>query len=198
EEDIHKTAFKTHQGLFEFLVVPFGLTNASATFQALMHAILHRYLCRFVLVFFDDIPIYSSSWADHLWHIALSARLQPTQCIPRACDQRGRRGYGQQVWVVRGFLGPSWVRFIKDYEIITGPLTGLLRKEGFRWTPKAESVFRKLQQALTQAPVLQLWDFGSPSLSNPMPLAWALALSYTKAVVRSHSSADPLRLGMPS
>ena len=67
--DVPKIVFRTNGSHYEFLVMPFSLTNALATFKYLMNDIFREHLHRFILVFFDDIFVYSTSEEDHLYHL---------------------------------------------------------------------------------------------------------------------------------
>ena len=71
EHDVPKTAFRTRYGQFEFLVVPFGLTNAPASFMSIVNNIFHDYSDKFVMAYLDDILIYSTTWEEHIKHIEL-------------------------------------------------------------------------------------------------------------------------------
>jgi hypothetical protein len=189
KEDIHKTAFRTHDDLYEFLVMPFGLCNALATFQALMNDVLCPFLRRFVLVFFDDILIYSKSWADHLRHLCviLTELRQHVLFIKRSkctfevssvaylghiileADVAMDPAKVQAIkdWLVprstralRGLLGLAGYRkFINSYGSIAASLTVLLKKEGFAWGEEAAATFDMLKAAVTMGPVLAMPNF---------------------------------------
>ncbi|WVZ53727.1 LOW QUALITY PROTEIN: hypothetical protein U9M48_004632 [Paspalum notatum var. saurae] len=173
-EDTAKTAFRTHQGMFEFLVMPFGLMNAPATFQALINL---PFLRRFVLVFCDYILIYNFSRSEHLRHVRLVVR---TLQEYRPFLKRSRRwltwdmpysSHGWRKGPCNSLLADTNLSLGSARQVttvglsrttaLTAPLTKLLRKEGFCWMEDAAAAFSALQQALTTAPILQLPDFSN-------------------------------------
>lgn len=186
-QDVEK--IRTHQDHFEFLVLPFGLTNAPSTFQSLMNDILKPFSRKFVLVFFDDILIYSHSWTAHLQHVKSVLQtlrdhqlaLKRSKCmfgvttvaylghiisVTGVTMDPDSVGSGELA-AAKDFASSTRVlglegycrKFIAGYGTIAAPLTALLKREAFKWTLEAAEAFTLLKQALITAPFLQMPDF---------------------------------------
>ncbi|KAM0996965.1 hypothetical protein ACFX2C_006906 [Malus domestica] len=150
--DIEKTAFRTHEGHYEFLVMPFGLTNAPTTFQSLMNDVFKPHLRKFVLVFFDDILIYSKIWEAHLAHLKVVFEVIQNWLAQKTVKE------------LRGFLGLTgyYRKFVPGYGKICQPLYHLTKKDGFHWTAETQQAFDKLKLAMISPQVLALPDFSKP------------------------------------
>ncbi|GJX25978.1 putative reverse transcriptase domain-containing protein [Tanacetum coccineum] len=128
EEDIPKTTFRTRYGHFEFTIMPFGLTNAPAIFMDLMNRVCKPYLDKFVIVFIDDILIYSKSEEEHEVH--LKTILVERSSVPRTCGQ------------------PS----PKPLTLLTQ------KNKTYVWGDEQDEAFRVLKEKLCNALVLALPD----------------------------------------
>jgi hypothetical protein len=190
EVEIPKTTFRTHEGHYEFLFMPFGLCNAPSTFQSLMNHVFCPFLCHFVLVFFNDILIYRKTWTDHLAHVdrvlhLLSQHqffLKQSKCAfgiseveflghlvgkddvrvdPKKIEAMQDYPHPKTLKILSGFLGLTgyYRKFVKNYEKIVAPLTALLKKNSFTWTPSTTQTFQTLKMAMCTTPVLTLPDF---------------------------------------
>ena len=84
-EDIEKTAFCTHEGHYGYLVMPLGFLNTPSTFQVVMNNLFCPMLWSYVLVFFNDILIYSRNWENHMQHLQSVSELLHTKKI--LCQQ---------------------------------------------------------------------------------------------------------------
>nr|GEX37256.1 putative reverse transcriptase domain-containing protein [Tanacetum cinerariifolium] len=133
EDDIPKTPFRTRYGHFNFTVMPFGLTNAPAVFMDLMNRVCRPYLDKFVIVFIDDILIYSRTREEHEIHLGLVLELLKKEKLH--------------------------ARFIEDFSKIAKSLTVLTQKnKTINWGEEQENAFQTLKDKLCNVPVLALPD----------------------------------------
>ncbi|GES85362.1 retroviral-like aspartic protease 1 [Rhizophagus clarus] len=117
EEDKEKTAFICSKGLYEYNVMPFGLKNAPGTFQRLMDEILSEYIGEFVVVYIDDIMIYSKSFEEHMEHLEKFGRdgLKPEE---KKIEKIRNMERPRNVKEIRLFLGlfSYYRKFVKDFQ----------------------------------------------------------------------------------
>ncbi|GJX59768.1 putative reverse transcriptase domain-containing protein [Tanacetum coccineum] len=142
EEDISKTTFRTRYGHYEFQVMPFGLTNAPAVFMDLMNRVCKPYLDKFVIVFIDDILIYSKNKKEHEEHLKAILELLKKEEL-----------YAKFSKCLAGY----YRRFIEGFSKIAKPMTKLTQKKvAFEWGDKQEAAFQTLKHKLCSAPILAL------------------------------------------
>ncbi|GJV65774.1 putative reverse transcriptase domain-containing protein [Tanacetum coccineum] len=142
DEDIPKTAFRTRYGHYEFQVMPFGLTNAPAVFMDLMNRVCKPYLDKFVIVFIDDILIYSRNEEEHANHLRIILELLKKEKLYAKFSKFN-------FWIC--------IVFIKDFSKIAKSLTKLTQKnKKYIWGEDQESAFQLLKQKLCEAPILAL------------------------------------------
>ncbi|WVZ70259.1 hypothetical protein U9M48_018936 [Paspalum notatum var. saurae] len=184
EEDIPKTAFSTRYGLYEYLVMSFGLTNAPAFFMYTMNSVFMNELDKFVVVFIDDIPVYSKNEKEHEEHLRIVlSRLREhklyakfSKCafwlkevafLGHILSAKGVASIPashkrDEIWSFLGLAG-YYRRFIKDFSKIAKPMTALTQKNAkFAWSSKCEEAFGTLKTLLTSAPVLAQPDITKP------------------------------------
>nr|GEV21078.1 retrotransposon protein, putative, Ty3-gypsy subclass [Tanacetum cinerariifolium] len=160
DEDILKVMFKTRYGHYEFQVMPFGLTNPPAVIMDFMNWVCKPFLDKFVIVFIDDILIYSRNKVEHEGHLKqilelfkkeeLYAKfskcdfwLSKVQFLGHVIDKEGLVGY--------------YRRFIEGFSKIARPMTKLTQKSvKFDWGEKEKAAFQTLKQKLCSAPILAL------------------------------------------
>ncbi|KAI3767690.1 hypothetical protein L2E82_18026 [Cichorium intybus] len=161
EFDIPKTAFCTRYGHYEFLVKPFGLTNSLAAFMDLMNRVCRPFLDKFVIVFIDDILIYSKSRDKHRFHLQ--------QMLDLLRDEKLYAKFSKCEFWLREihFLGhvinkdcikvdPAKIEAVMSWEPPKSPMELTKKTEKFSWTEAQQSAFEQLRDGLCKAPVLAL------------------------------------------
>ncbi|XP_031405676.1 uncharacterized protein LOC116214408, partial [Punica granatum] len=161
EGDEWKTAFKTKYGLYEWLVMPFGLTNAPSTFMRLMNHVLRAFIGRFVVVYFDDILVYSKNLDDHKVHLKYVLdvlRKEKLFANMKKCtfctDKLVFLGFVVSAQGIQ--VDEEKVRAIQEWP---SPTSVSNKNVGFRWGEEQEKAFQLIKENLTNAPLLSLPNF---------------------------------------
>ncbi|KAF8751795.1 hypothetical protein RHS01_08401 [Rhizoctonia solani] len=159
EGDKWKTAFRTKYGLYESLVMTFGLTNAPAAFQHFMNELFKDLLDVCVIIYLDDILVYSKDDASHTKHVH-----EGSAWIGQ--DQgSSRMAHATKVKEVQSFLGFANFlrRFVANFSHMARPLHNLVKKDTvWKWETKEQEAFQGLKDAITNAPVLCHADPSKP------------------------------------
>ncbi|GJW82792.1 putative reverse transcriptase domain-containing protein [Tanacetum coccineum] len=165
EEDILKTAFETRYGHYEFQVMPFGLTNAPAVFMDLMNYMCKPFLDKFMIVFIDDILIYSKNKKEHEEHLKAILELLKKEEF-QGIHVDSTKIESIKDWAspktptkIRQILGLAgyYLRFIEGFLKIAKPMTKLTQKNvKFFLGDKQEAAFQLLKQKLCSTPILAL------------------------------------------
>ncbi|KAL0534457.1 hypothetical protein IC582_028748 [Cucumis melo] len=159
--DVPKTTFRSRYGHYEFIVMSFWLTNAPAVFMDLMNRVFREFLDTFVIVFIDDILIYSKTEAEHEKHLRHVVSKAGVSVDPAKIEAVTSWTRPSTVSEVRSFLGLAgyYRRFVENFSRIATPFTQLIRKGApFVWSKACEDKFQNLKQKLVTAPVLTIPD----------------------------------------
>ncbi|XP_024016295.1 uncharacterized protein LOC112089771 [Eutrema salsugineum] len=163
EEDIKKTAFRTHYEYYEFVVMPFGLKNAPAAFMNLMNNLFRAYLDKCVIVFIDDILVYSRTKREHAWHLQLVLEgLRNHQLFAKLskCSfwQPKIEFLSQVISEEEVAVDPKKIIAVTEWPVPKY----VTEEENFEWTEDRNRSFEELKKRLTKTPLLVLPKPGIP------------------------------------